>query len=85
MSTDLQRAVVEKLQTLTEEQQREVLDFMEDLERKATPLERLGELADDLLRDVPREVIAQLPVDGAENHDHYLYGARKKDELRGES
>ncbi|MEJ7714068.1 MAG: hypothetical protein WKF84_30525 [Pyrinomonadaceae bacterium] len=36
-------------------------------------------MADELLKDVPREVIDQLPIDGAENHDHYLYGAPKKE------
>ena len=42
------------------------------------PRRTLGELADELLKYLPREVIEQLPLDGAENHDHYLYGARKK-------
>lgn len=50
----------------------------EDLEASATPRRTLGESADELLKDVPREVIEQLPVDGAENQDHYLYSARKK-------
>ncbi len=78
MSTDLKRVVVEKLQTLTEEQQREVLAFMEGLGRKTTPLERLGELIDDCFKDVPQEVMDELPTDASSNLDHYLYGASKK-------
>ncbi len=74
----LKRVVVEKLQTLTEEQQREVLSFMENLARKATTLERLGELIDEHLKKVPQEVLDQLPEDGSVNLDHYLYGAPKK-------
>lgn len=29
-------------------------------------------------RDIPAEEWAKLPVDGAENHDHYLYGSPRK-------
>jgi hypothetical protein len=38
---------------------------------------RLGEMAADLLKDVPEEDFACLPVDGAEQHDHYIYGTPK--------
>ncbi len=31
-------------------------------------------------RDIPAEEWQKLPTDGAENHDHYLYGAPKKNE-----
>lgn len=30
--------------------------------------------------DLPEEMLAELPTDGAENHDHYLYGWPKKSE-----
>lgn len=29
--------------------------------------------------DLPAEIVEQLPTDGAENHDHYLYGWPKKE------
>ncbi len=32
-----------------------------------------------LMADVPDEVLAKLPTDGAENHDHYLYGWPKRE------
>jgi len=38
---------------------------------------RLGEMAADLLQDVPEEDFACLPGDGAEQHDHYIYGTPK--------
>src|SRR5262245_56905242 len=38
---------------------------------------RLGEMAADLLQAVPEEDFACLPVDGAEQHDHYIYGTPK--------
>src|SRR5215831_3327731 len=34
----------------------------------------LWEIADDLLQDVPQEVLDRLPPDGASQHDHYIYG-----------
>jgi hypothetical protein len=37
----------------------------------------LGEIAADLLKDVPEDELARLPVDGAEQHDHYIYGTPK--------
>jgi hypothetical protein len=39
---------------------------------------RLGAIAADLLHDVPDDDFAQLPMDGAEQHDHYIYGTPKR-------
>jgi hypothetical protein len=38
----------------------------------------LWEIADDLLKDVPQEVLDRLPTDGAAQHDHYIYGTPKR-------
>jgi hypothetical protein len=38
----------------------------------------LWEVAADLLADVPQEVLERLPVDGAAQHDHYIYGTPKR-------
>ena len=32
------------------------------------------------MRDVPQEVMARMPQDGASQHDHYIYGWPKKEE-----
>lgn len=37
-----------------------------------------GEIAAELLADVPEEVFDRLPTDGAAQHDHYLYGTPKR-------
>ena len=42
------------------------------------PGETLDELIDRLTADVPDEEWARLPTDGAEQHDHYLYGTPKR-------
>jgi antitoxin component of MazEF toxin-antitoxin module len=33
-----------------------------------------------LTADAPREELAKLPIDGASQHDHYLYGTPKRPE-----
>jgi Arc/MetJ-type ribon-helix-helix transcriptional regulator len=38
----------------------------------------IGEVIDALMSDVPDEVLDRLPVDGAAQHDHYIYGLPKK-------
>lgn len=38
----------------------------------------IGEIIDELMSDVPSEVLDRLPVDGAAQHDHYLYGIPKR-------
>ena len=37
----------------------------------------LLQLADDFTTDLPDETLAQLPRDGAVEHDHYIYGTPK--------
>jgi hypothetical protein len=55
----------------------------------AAPLERVSlteeqkqkpiwELVDEVLGPVPPEERDRVPHDGAENHDHYLYGTPRK-------
>jgi hypothetical protein len=39
---------------------------------------RIADLLSDIMGDVPQEVFAALPADGASEHDHYLYGTPKR-------
>ena len=49
------------------------------MDHEAPPRHKpLGDIAADLLHDVPDDDFAQLPVDGAEQHDHYIYGTPKR-------
>jgi hypothetical protein len=34
----------------------------------------------EIWADMPDEVRAKLPVDGADQHDHYIYGTPKRDQ-----
>ena len=38
----------------------------------------IGAIIDELMGDVPAEVLDRLPVDGAAQHDHYIYGTPKR-------
>ena len=40
----------------------------------------IWEIAQELTQDMTIEEIAQLPKDGAEQHDHYIYGIPKRQE-----
>ncbi len=44
----------------------------------APTMKPLWEVAADLLKDVPQEVLDRLPTDGAAQHDHYIYGTPKR-------
>jgi hypothetical protein len=78
MST-IEQAVVEKIRMLPPEQQQTVLEFVESMLRQQTQcrmsiLKKISERS----AKVPDAVWAELPPDGAEQHDHYLYGAPRK-------
>jgi hypothetical protein len=38
----------------------------------------IWDVIDEIMRDVPEEVLRLLPTDGAAQHDHYLYGSPKR-------
>ncbi|MGZ3472366.1 MAG: ribbon-helix-helix domain-containing protein [Isosphaeraceae bacterium] len=38
----------------------------------------IGKIIDELMSDVPNDVLDRHPVDGAEQHDHYIYGLPKR-------
>ena len=41
-------------------------------------LDNIWEAAEYYFGDMPEEVKNKMPVDGAEEHDHYIYGTPKK-------
>ena len=40
----------------------------------------ISEVIRDNMQDIPPEVLASLPRDGASEHDHYIYGLPKRDQ-----
>jgi len=75
---NLETAIQEKVHALPVEQQEEVLEFVENLADKKTPIQKLGELIDECFGDLTPEELAELPEDGSYNLDHYTYGSPKK-------
>lgn len=68
--------IVEKVQILPKNKQREVLRFVTEIEIKTKPKQRLKifEQIDEITAQVPKESWAELPADGSEKVDEYLYG-----------
>lgn len=81
MAFNLQYAIQEQIKVLSDDEKLKVLVFICDLQ-KAKPVGEVKPIADifaDLSAEIPLEQWQELPVDGAANHDHYLYGAPKKE------
>ncbi len=76
MPNDLTQIVAEKMQVLPIEEQQKVVEFVHTLgkEKSKSLLEKINERVSKL----SVETLERLPVDGAENLDHYLYGSPKK-------
>ena len=87
MAANIEDKVIEKLRVLPEDQQAEVLKFVEDLASLETNADNdhppggmaIWDKIEAIMRDVPDEVLASIPTDGSINVDHYLYGASKKE------
>jgi predicted DNA-binding antitoxin AbrB/MazE fold protein len=55
-----------------------VLDTAEDASSAAID-KPIWQVAEDLVRDIPQDVLDSIPTDGAAQHDHFLYAAPKRD------
>jgi len=75
MQTDIAETIYERVKGMPIEKQEEILRRVEEIDQ---PKKSIWDKLDDRLTNVPDEEFATLPVDAAENIDHYLYGAPKK-------
>ena len=84
MSANLEQSILEKLQALPDDKQQEVLALVDEMlkeNQKSPPPENvrpIWEIITELSAQVPMEEWEKLPSDGAEQHDHYLYGSPKR-------
>lgn len=76
MVSDLTQIVADKMRALPIEEQQKVVEFVRTLESSAR--KSLTEKIKERVAGLSVETLDRLPVDGAENLDHYLYGAAKK-------
>ena len=57
------------------------LEELQERERLPLPSPRhkhMGEIAAELFGEIPEEELARLPIDGAAQHDLYIYGLPKR-------
>lgn len=78
MAINIEETLINKVRTLPPEKQQQVLDFLEALPPGEHPKQTIWEKIRERAKEVPDEVWEQMPIDGAEQHDHYLYGTPKK-------
>ena len=84
MAASLENTIQERVKALPPEKQQRVLSMVEEMlsEKEATQARvaarPLWEIAEEISSQVPLEEWEKLPADGAEQHDHYLYGSPKK-------
>ena len=75
MQTNVTEQISRRVKLLPAEKQEQVLEFVESL---GSPQRSMLDIIKEIKATIPQDVLENLPVDGAENHDHYLYGAPKK-------
>lgn len=84
MAANLENKIQEMVKALPPEKQQRVLSMVEEMlsEKEATQdrfaVRPLWEIAEEISSQVPLEEWEKLPADGAEQHDHYLYGSPKR-------
>ncbi len=84
MSANLEQAILEKIQALPDEKQQEVLALVDKMlkeEQEPRPRENsrpIWEIIEEISSQAPPGTWDSVPSDGSVNHDHYLYGAPKK-------
>jgi hypothetical protein len=69
--------IIQELQQIPEVELTQILNFIRAIKEKTnvnpTEYKPIWEVADDIIKDIPEEVLETLPSDGAEKHDYYLY------------
>ena len=69
--------IIQELQQIPEIELTQILNFIRAIKEKTnskpTEYKPIWEVADDIIKDIPEEVLETLPTDGAEKHDYYLY------------
>ncbi len=79
MQTNTAQTIIQKIPMLSESDRQKVLDAVENLlKENGTAARPISEIFESLSGQIPIEEWRELPDDGAENHDHYLYGSPKK-------
>ena len=79
MQTDVAETIFDIVKVFPKNKQQKVLDYVSNLQSEESS--SLNELLKDLEKRgkaIADEVWEEIPSDGSVNHDHYLYGAKKR-------
>lgn len=75
---DLRHNIIQQVKMLPDDQLRDVLQFVKSRNASDRPTRSIEEKIESRLADVPEEALDELPTDGSENLDHYVYGGPRK-------
>ncbi len=75
----LREEVIQHVKTLPDDQVREVLRFVESLHASDQPSRSIEDRIAMIVSEESEEVWENVPTDGAQHHDHYIYGRPKQD------
>ncbi len=79
MQTDVAETIFDIVKVLPKTKQEKVLDFVSELQaEEETSLQSLFRKIEERGQNISDEVWEEIPPDGSINHDHYLYGAKKR-------
>jgi len=74
----VEEQIIDKIRTLSDKDQEDVLRYVNGVISGHEPKRTLGEQIAEIFADVSDEEWEKLPRDGAEQHDHYIYGTPKR-------
>lgn len=77
MQTDVEQEIVNIVKILPADKQKLLLEHAEKLADSESPASIWDRIIEQG-KKIPDEVWAELPTDGSEQHDHYLYGSPKR-------
>lgn len=79
MQTDVAETIYDLVKILPETKQRKVLSFVNDLRSEENmPLVDMLQEIESRGQSIPDDYWEEVPPDGSLNHDHYLYGSKKR-------
>ncbi len=78
MQTDTAGKILAIVKILSVEQQEEVLNFIDKLQTEETSLKSVFRKIEERGKSIPDEICKEMPEDGSEQHDHYIYGSPKR-------
>ncbi len=78
----IKQQLIEEIEQSPDSVIEEVFDFLLlaklKFHRQQGQRKPFGSFIEELVSDIPPDILETLPTDGAEQHDHYIYGTPKR-------